>query len=221
MRVAVVFDTPYSGWEHAEHEAQMEREVAAWKVDEPEMEYQIAHALRERGHEVRLLGIRDDLQYLVRCLSEWGPDLVFNGAEAFRGNAALEYVLPALLEAEGYRYTGAPPLGLQVTRNKAISKKVLAYFGIHVPGFVSYRLHEKVDTAPDLRFPVVREAAFRLMALPASPKPLSYRTSPPSPSVLPSFRSGSARVRSPKSSSMAVSCMSACSGTTIRSRSCR
>jgi D-alanine-D-alanine ligase len=132
----------------------MEREVAAWKVDEPEMEYQIAHALKERGHEVRLLGVCDDLQYLTRCLAEWKPDLVFNGAEAFRGNEALEYLLPGLLEAEGYRYTGAPPLALQMTRNKAISKKVLAYFGIKVPDFVSYRLHEKVEQHPGLRFPL-------------------------------------------------------------------
>jgi D-alanine-D-alanine ligase len=154
MRVAVVFDTPYSGWDHPEHEKQMEREVSAWKVDEPEMEYQIAHALRERGHEVRLLGVSNDLQYLDRCLEEWAPDLVFNGAEAFRGNEALEYLLPGLLEAGGYRYTGAPPLALQVTRNKAISKKVLAYLGIRVPGFASYRLHEKVEAQPDLRFPL-------------------------------------------------------------------
>jgi D-alanine-D-alanine ligase len=132
----------------------MEREVAAWKVDEPEMEYQIAHALQERGHEVRLLGVSDDLDYLIRCLGEWKPDLVFNGAEAFRGNEALEYLLPGLLEAEGYRYTGAPPLALQMTRNKAISKKVLAYVGIQVPGFISYRLHEKVEQHPGLRFPL-------------------------------------------------------------------
>jgi D-alanine-D-alanine ligase len=155
MRVAVVFDTPYSGWDHAEHERQMELEVAAWKDDEPEMEYQIANALRERGHEVRLLGIRDDLQYLVGCLRDWAPDLVFNAAEAFRGNDALEYLLPGLLESEGYRYTGASPLSLQVTRNKAISKKVLAYFGIQVPGFVSYRMREKVETAPELTFPLI------------------------------------------------------------------
>jgi len=154
MRVAVVFDTPYSGWDHVHHQAQMEREVAAWKVDEPEMEYQIAHALQERGHEVRLLGVSDDLDYLIRCLGEWKPDLVFNGAEAFRGNEALEYLLPGLLEAEGYHYTGAPPLALQMTRNKAISKKVLAYVGIQVPGFISYRLHEKVEQHPGLRFPL-------------------------------------------------------------------
>jgi D-alanine-D-alanine ligase len=154
MRIAVVFDTPYSGWDHPEHLIQMEKDIAAWKTDEPDMEYQIAHALRERGHEILLIGVRDDLQYLVRCLAEWTPDLVFNGAEAFKGNEALEYLLPGLLEAEGYRYTGAPPLALQVTRNKAISKKVLAYFGIQVPGFTSYRLQEKVESTPDLRFPL-------------------------------------------------------------------
>jgi D-alanine-D-alanine ligase len=155
MRVAVVFDTPYSGWDHPEHARQMEREVAGWKADEPEMEYQIAHALMECGHEVRLLGVRDDLEYLLRRLGDWQPDLVFNGAEAFRGDESLEYLLPGLLEAEGYRYTGAPPLALQMTRNKAISKKVLAYFGIQVPGFVSYRLHEPVDRAPKLTFPLI------------------------------------------------------------------
>lgn len=155
MRVAVVFDTPYLGWDHPDHERQMDLEIAAWKADEPEMEYQIAHALQERGHEIRLLGVRDDLQYLIRCLEEWKPDLVFNGAEAFRGQEALEYLLPGVLEAEGYRYTGAPPLALQMTRNKAISKKVLAYFGIQVPGFTTYRRHEAVEEAPDLAFPLI------------------------------------------------------------------
>jgi D-alanine-D-alanine ligase len=155
MRVAVVFDTPYSGWDHSDHERQMDKEVAAWKSDEPEMEYQIAHALQERGYETRLLGVRDDLEYLVRHLNEWKPDLVFNGAEAYRGDESLEYLLPGLLEAEGFRYTGAPPLALQVTRNKAISKKVLAYFGIQVPGFVSYRLREPVEQTPPLQFPLI------------------------------------------------------------------
>jgi D-alanine-D-alanine ligase len=155
MRIAVVFDTPYSGWDHSDHERQMENEVAAWDNDEPEMEYQIAHALRECDHEVRLLGVRDDLENFIHQLRQWEPDLVFNGAEGFRGEESLEYLLPGLLEAEGFRYTGAPPLALQVTRNKAISKKVLAYFGILVPSFVSYRLHEKVAVPPNLSFPLI------------------------------------------------------------------
>jgi D-alanine-D-alanine ligase len=155
MRVAVVFDTPYATWGHDDHRRQLEREVAAWRTDEPEMEYQIAHALAECGHDVRLVGVSDDLQSLLHRLSEWPPDLVFNAAEAFGGNEALEYLLPGVLEAEGHRYTGAPPLGLQVTRNKAMSKKVLAYFGIQSPGFQTYRLEEEVEKAPELAFPLI------------------------------------------------------------------
>ncbi len=136
MRIAVVFDTPYDGWDHPDHERQMTTEVAAWKHDEPEMEYQIADALRRRGHEVYLLGVRNDLDYLVASLGELRPDLVFNAVEAFHGDPSLEYLVPGMLEAEGYPYTGSPPLALLVSRNKAMSKKVLAFHGIRVPGFV-------------------------------------------------------------------------------------
>ena len=115
MRVVVTFDTPYDGWQHPDHERQMATEVAAWKHDEPEMEYQVADALRRRGHEVTLIGVRNDLQYLVQCLDEIRPDLVFNAAEAFHGNAGLEYMVPGMLEAEGlslHRLAAAGPPGL-------------------------------------------------------------------------------------------------------------
>jgi D-alanine-D-alanine ligase len=155
MRITVVFDTPYDGWDHPDHERQMTTEVAAWKHDEPEMEYQVADALRRRGHEVYLLGVRNDLDYLVASLDELRPDLIFNAVEAFHGDPTLEYLVPGLLEAEGYRYTGSPPLALLVSRNKAMSKKVLAYHGIRVPGFVTYRPGERWRAAPDLRFPLI------------------------------------------------------------------
>jgi D-alanine-D-alanine ligase len=155
MRVVVTFDTPYEGWEHPEHERQMATEVAAWKHNEPEMEYQVADALRVRGHDVTLVGVRNDLQYLVQTLDEIRPDLVFNGVEAFHGNAGLEYMVPGILEAEGWLYTGSPPLALLVSRNKAMSKKVLAYHGIRVPAFVTYRTGEAVAPGPDVRFPLI------------------------------------------------------------------
>lgn len=155
MRIVVTFDTPYGGWEHPDHERQMATEVAAWKHDEPEMEYQIADALRVRGHDVTLVGVRNDLQYLVRCLEDIRPELVFNGVEAFHGNAGLEYLVPGILEAEGYRYTGSPPLALLVSRNKAMSKKVLAYHGIRVPGFVTYRPGEALELPDSVRFPLI------------------------------------------------------------------
>jgi D-alanine-D-alanine ligase len=64
-------------------------------------------------------------------------------------------MVPGMLEAEGHRYTGSPPLALLVSRNKAMSKKVLAYHGIRVPGFATFRLGE-TRTIPDtLRFPLI------------------------------------------------------------------
>jgi len=155
MRIAVVFDTPYAGWHHAEHERQMTKEVAAWRDDEPEMEYQIADALGHQGHEVFLLGVSDDLQYLVNSLDEMRPDLVFNAAEAFHGNPSLEYLVPGVLEAEGYPYTGSPPQALLVSRNKAMSKKVLAYHDIRVPGFITWRPGEVRELPPGLGFPLI------------------------------------------------------------------
>jgi D-alanine-D-alanine ligase len=155
MRIVVTFDTPYDGWDHPDHERQMATEVAAWKHDEPEMEYQIADALRVKGHDVRLVGVRNDLQYLVRCLDEIRPDLVFNAVESFHGNAGLEYLVPGVLEAEGYRYTGSPPLALLVSRNKAMSKKVLKYHGIRVPDFLTWRPGEPLHLPGDLHFPLI------------------------------------------------------------------
>jgi D-alanine-D-alanine ligase len=155
MRIVVTFDTPYDGWDHPEHERQMASEVAAWKHDEPEMEYQIADALRQKGHDVLLVGVRNDLQYLVQFLEEARPDLVFNAVEAFHGNAGLEYLVPGMLEAEGYHYTGSPPLALLVSRNKAMSKKVLAYHGIRVPAFVTCRPGETLTLPDSLHFPLI------------------------------------------------------------------
>ena len=155
MRIAVVFDSPYASWGPEDHDRQMQKEVAAWDVDEPEMEYQVANALLEHGHDVRLLGARDELSRLMVQLDEFHPDLVFNAAESFRGDANLDYLFPAFLESGGWIYTGSAPLGLLVTRNKAMSKKVLAWHGIRVPGFVTYRLGERVTPTPELQFPLI------------------------------------------------------------------
>jgi D-alanine-D-alanine ligase len=158
MRIAVVFDTPYVGWNPAQHAEQMKKDLARRHIAEPEMEFQVARALKKHGHEVLLVGVHDDLQDMSAQLAAWQPELVFNATEAFLDNPALDYLVPALLESEGYRYTGAPPLALLVTRNKAMSKKVLAYHGVKVPGFKSWRVGEHVPdetSALDLRFPVI------------------------------------------------------------------
>jgi D-alanine-D-alanine ligase len=64
-------------------------------------------------------------------------------------------MVPGLLEAEGYRYTGSPPMALLVSRNKAMSKKVLAWHGFRVPRFVTWRPGEPVAPPAELPFPLI------------------------------------------------------------------
>lgn len=155
MRIAVVFDTPSDGWTPERHAAEMAAEISRRRQVEPEMEYQVAKALENCGHTVLLVGVNDDLREMSALLGAWKPDLVFNATEAYQENSNLDYLVPALLEAEGYRYTGAPPLALLVTRNKAMSKKILAFHGIHVPKFKSYRVREDVPSEVTMRFPMI------------------------------------------------------------------
>lgn len=155
MRVSVVFDTPRVRWTPDDHQQQMEREVAGLEPHEPEMEYQVAGALRERGHEILLVGVHDDARIVLDHCGAWQPDIVVNCAESFLGNGMLDFVCATLLEASGVPYTGSAPLALQVTRDKVMTKKILAYHGIKVPAFVMYRTREAVVAEPPLPFPLI------------------------------------------------------------------
>jgi D-alanine-D-alanine ligase len=156
MKIAVAFDTPCRGWTYDDHWDQFEAAIAAWdEKHEPEQEHQVAEALRRRGHTVRLLAMEDAPGHLLSELAHHPVDLVFNCIETFNNIDRLDYLVPALLEAEGQCYTGAPPFGLMITRNKALSKTILAHRGIRVPAFTTYEIDEKVPAKPDLSFPAI------------------------------------------------------------------
>jgi D-alanine-D-alanine ligase len=173
MRIAVVFDTPNDGWEDEDFKNEVQAEV-----DEPE--YEVAEALMAYDHEVLLVGVHDDLHHMFERLAEFKPSLVFNCAEGFHQRSRLDYIFPALLEAEGYHYTGSPPIALLTTRNKAMSKKVLAWHGLKVPRFVTYHRTEEVADAPE------RTSMDSRSASTSSTRP---STNPPSPRS--SWRAGS------------------------------
>ena len=154
MVIAVVFDTPYRGYGPEDHDRQCAQDFADPDL-EPDMEYQVGDALRRRGHDVTFLGIRDDVVAAMDWLRTNKVDAVFNAAESFRGQDHLDYLVPAMLESEGIPFTGAPPQSLMVTRNKAISKKILRHHGLSVADFRTYRVGEKVDRDPGLRYPLI------------------------------------------------------------------
>jgi D-alanine-D-alanine ligase len=147
MRIAVCFDTPTSGWEHADFEKELEAKVA-------EAEYDVAEALIENGHEVYLLGFHENLRRLLDRLEEFEPDLVFNATESFMGKPRWDYGVTALLEMKGYRYTGSPPEALLIARDKATSKKILDYHSVRVPRFAVYPVGDEIGQ-PEIDFPLI------------------------------------------------------------------
>jgi D-alanine-D-alanine ligase len=149
VKIAVVFDALHPEWGDEEYK----REVADGKVEEAE--YDVARALLAKGHDVTMIGIGDDLSPLLERLAAFAPKVVFNGCEAFRGNARHEYAIAAVLEMHGYAHTGSSPTALLVARNKSLTKKVLAYHGIRVPAFAEFHPGADLVRPSELRFPLI------------------------------------------------------------------
>ena len=55
-------------------------EVHRWKT-----EFGVVSTLRKLGHEVRPLGVQDELNPIRVAAEEWKPDVVFNLLEEFYG----------------------------------------------------------------------------------------------------------------------------------------
>ena len=146
-RVLVLFDTddaPPAAQDFSKH---------IESVDEAE--FDVARALIARGHEVRCLGFRDDIDQLVAALRAQPCDLVFNLAERFRGESALDYTVVSVLDMLGLPFTGASSEGLILARDKALTKKVLAYHGILIPHFMVCPTGQPIQRPSDLRFPLI------------------------------------------------------------------
>lgn len=123
---------------------------APWK-----MEYDVIETLKERGHEVRVLGVQDDLGAVRNTIEEFKPTIVFNMLESFDDVTTFDMNVVGYLELLKVPYTGCNPRGLLLARDKALSKKLLAYHRIPVPDFVVFRRGRTVRLSARMRFPVI------------------------------------------------------------------
>jgi len=128
---------------------------AEWK-----MEYDVIETLRERGHEVRVLGVHDDLAGIRPTAGFFEPHIVFNLMEAFAGVTTFDQNVVSYLELLRLRYTGCNPRGLILARDKALSKKLLAYHRIPVPDFTVIRYGHKPVLSKKLHFPLIVKSLF-------------------------------------------------------------
>ena len=129
-------------------------EINVWKT-----EFDVVSNLRRLGHEVRPLGVQEELNPIRTTVEEWKPDVVFNLLEEFHGVSNFDAHVVAYLELLKLAYTGCNPRGLVLARSKAITKKIAAYHRVRVPAFFVVPRGRKVVRPKSLRFPLFVKSA--------------------------------------------------------------
>lgn len=133
------------------------RDVRGIDVSQVEwkMEFDVIETLGLMGQLVEVVGLRSDLTVLDRALKRFHPDVLFNLLEDFHDIAVNDQNWVSYLELLLIPYTGCNPRGLLLSRDKALSKKVLAYHGVPVPGFAVFPRGESVVVPEELTFPMI------------------------------------------------------------------
>ena len=91
----------------------------------------VAVALHQRGHKVTQAPFRE--QGLAALLARDRPEMVFNMVEGVDGKGLLASIAPRLLEEMGMPFTGAPAKPMDVTFDKALTKRLLREAGLATP----------------------------------------------------------------------------------------
>lgn len=129
------------------------------QADEFRTEFDVIRTLRKLGHEVRPLGIGDSLSELRRSITGWQPHVCFNLLEEFGGIVAYDHHVVAYLELMRQPYTGCNPRGLMLSRDKVLSKQLLAYHRIPTPQFAVFRRDRKPIIPRRLKYPLFVKSA--------------------------------------------------------------
>jgi len=127
-----------------------DQQVHAIKTD-----WDVVTTLERRGHDVRQLGVSEELKPIREAVESWKPHVVFNLLEEFQQKAVLDHAVVGYLEMLRVAYTGCGPRGLVLSRDKALSKKLLAYHRVRVPRFFVVRRGRKPRAVRRLQFPLI------------------------------------------------------------------
>ncbi len=128
----------------------VDKEKQPWRT-----EYDVITTLRSIGHEVHPCGLKGDLAVIQKARAEHRPHVAFNLLEDFEGYGPFDQHVVSYLELLQQPYTGCNPRGLTLARDKALTKKILSFHRIAVPGFAVFPLGQKVVRPKRLKFPLL------------------------------------------------------------------
>lgn len=123
-----------------------------------QVEFDVLATLRELGHEIRVVGVPDELAPVRHAIDEFDPHVAFNLVMHMHGVGVYDANLVSWLELRKLAYTGTNPRGLLVAHDKALSKKILSYHRIRVPRFAVFPHRRTVRRPKRLAFPLIVKA---------------------------------------------------------------
>ncbi|MEZ6137831.1 MAG: D-alanine--D-alanine ligase [Pirellulaceae bacterium] len=130
-------------------EGKSDKEIDEWKT-----EFDVITTLREMGHQVEVLGLSDDLTPIRSAIIHSAPHIAFNLLEEFHGVVTYDHAIVSYLELMRQPYSGCNPRGLLISKDKALSKKIMSYHRLPSPRFAVFPLNRKVSRPQKLRFPI-------------------------------------------------------------------
>jgi len=127
-----------------------EQDINEWKT-----ELDVVNTLRAAGHDVRPLGLDDELKPIRDEIENWKPDVVFNLLEQFDGKVVYDQNVASYLELMRMPYTGCNPRGLMLARGKDLSKTLVHSHRIPVPAFAVFPMRRKIRRPSRLALPLI------------------------------------------------------------------
>ena len=115
----------------------------------------VAEALTRLGHSPVLVPLGEDVTAFTAELRRLQPDIAFNLCEAFWGDSRKEMHVAALFDLLGIIYTGAPPLSLGLTQDKARTKDLLSKHHLPTPKYCLAKLGEHYSHVKDMTYPLI------------------------------------------------------------------
>ena len=121
--------------------------------------HSVVKALRASGYRIQILEFKDDWATVLKKISQYRMDLIFNLCEEFRGHSKLEMNIAALLELIEAPFTGSSSLVLGLSQDKGKTKSLLANHGIPTPACAIYAPGDR-RISPSLRYPLIAKPAY-------------------------------------------------------------
>ena len=129
------------------------------EIDRFRTEYNALATLQNIGHIVRVVGIGDRLSELRTSIRDFKPHIVFNLLDEFSGIDSYDHYVVAYLELKRQLYTGCNPRGMMISRDKVLTKQVLASHRIATPAFRLFPFSKRFREPKRLKFPLFVKSA--------------------------------------------------------------